>query len=248
MRKGSIVLGVPLAMILASVTAGAPVVAQPDGTGTVRVVVKYETPSGNEPLSDVDVWLGIAGAADRGGCTDEEGIVRFAGVPADVVLYSATGPGGCENAGFRNPDTGDHMTVVTWEDHHGVLTWDAFSVGDGDVATLRYVARTPGEQRELCQGYLATWLGTAGPDRSSGTSANEVFVARGGDDVIRGGGGIDFSCGGPGADTLRGEAAMDWLFGQSGADELIGGAGRDAVFGGPGSDRCVGEREEGCER
>lgn len=236
-----------LAVPPTGVSAGA------DGTGTVKAVVRYETPGGNEPLVGVEVWLGV----DLGGspssmlaCTDEHGIARFREVPADTDLVSATGPAveePCSNPGFLNPETGEEMTTVAWNDHHGEMTFDVFTVDEGAAVTLRFVAQTPDQRGELCFGWWATWTGTAGADRFTGTPDTDIVSARGGNDTIEGGRGRDTVCGGPGDDALTGGAGEDWLLGDRGDDELVGGTGRDWVVGGPGRDACRGETESDCE-
>lgn len=65
-----------------------------------------------------------------------------------------------------------------------------------------------------------TYLGTAGPDRVSGSSAY----------------------------TARGRGGDDVLIGSAADDVLLGGRGRDRVVGGRGEDRCRGEELVGCER
>lgn len=165
MRKGSVALGVPLVVILAAATARGPVVAQPDATGTVRVVVRYETPSGNEPLDGVEVWLGITGAPDRYGCTDEDGVVRFREVPAETDLYSATGPGTCENAGFRNPDTGKDMTGVSW----GTTTASSRGTPSRSAAVTSWPSGT-WRGRPMSKGSSARARGPRGSERPARTA------------------------------------------------------------------------------
>lgn len=249
---GTAVIALALAAAqVPSVTAG------PEGTGTVRAVVRYETPDRNTPLVGVEVWLGIdvgGSLSSKHACTDERGIARFADVPADTDLVSVTGVAvsplrdDCTNPDFLNPDTGEEMTNVGWKGHHGdVTSIDTFVVGEGETVTLRFVARTPGQDAQLCGGAWVTWVGTAGNDRFAGTSDADVVNARGGNDTIRGAGSYDTICGGSGSDTLRGAGAFDMLLGESGNDTLIGGPGDDFVLGGPGRDYCRGEQRYGCE-
>ena len=84
----------------------------------------------------------------------------------------------------------------------------------------------------LCDGRVATIMGTDGDDRLLGTPGNDVIHGLAGQDVITGRDGNDVICGGPGRDQL---------FGNRGKDRLFGGAGRDMLKGGPGSDRLFGQ-------
>jgi Ca2+-binding RTX toxin-like protein len=59
----------------------------------------------------------------------------------------------------------------------------------------------------MCQGEVATIVGTAGDDTLTGTTAPDVIAGLGGDDTIESGGGLDRICGGQGADTISADAA-----------------------------------------
>jgi Ca2+-binding RTX toxin-like protein len=94
----------------------------------------------------------------------------------------------------------------------------------------------------LCDGKVATVVGTPGDDVLQGTPAGDVIAGLGGDDVILAGGGDDVMCGGAGADRLYGEDGNDALF--------AGRAGRirdrfvpDRLDGGPDDDRLEIGRE-----
>jgi Ca2+-binding RTX toxin-like protein len=94
----------------------------------------------------------------------------------------------------------------------------------------------------MCNGQVATILGTTGDDTLPGTAGDDVIVGRGGDDVISGRGGTDNICGGLGNDRLRGGSGKDQLFGGGDADVLRGGRGSDGTQdGGEGNDRIFGE-------
>jgi Ca2+-binding RTX toxin-like protein len=71
---------------------------------------------------------------------------------------------------------------------------------------------------------------TDGADSVSGTSMDEYFLLKGGDDQAYAGAGAEWGCAGAGHDTV---------FGGSGADELKGDAGNDWLDGGDGSDTAV---------
>jgi Ca2+-binding RTX toxin-like protein len=88
----------------------------------------------------------------------------------------------------------------------------------------------------LCNGVVATIIGTEGPDVLVGTEGPDAIVGLGGDDVIYGLGGNDVLCGGDGSDVLRGGGGNDRLFGGDGRDTLLGESGNDQLFGQGGND------------
>ena len=79
----------------------------------------------------------------------------------------------------------------------------------------------------LCNGAVATIVGTSGPDVLRGTDGDDVIAALGGPDVVSGLDGDDVVCGGGGPDVLRGEGGVDLLLGDDGPDVAIGGSGDD---------------------
>ncbi|HSQ37006.1 MAG TPA: peptidoglycan-binding protein [Acidimicrobiia bacterium] len=106
-----------------------------------------------------------------------------------------------------------------------------------------------GEEPVLCQGAVATIVGTDGPNELVGTDGRDVIVGLGGDDYIEGLGGDDLICAGSGDDVVRGglgddrilgEAGDDFLYGDGGSDYLVGGVGDDVLEGGSGSDQLLG--------
>jgi Ca2+-binding RTX toxin-like protein len=101
--------------------------------------------------------------------------------------------------------------------------------------------------------------GTERDDTISGLWVdNNVIIARGGNDVIRGGyaddqiyggpgsdtvwaaNGHDFVDGGPGNDLIDGLQGNDHLYGNDGSDDISGYSGDDMVTGGLGADRLFG--------
>ncbi len=104
----------------------------------------------------------------------------------------------------------------------------------------------------VCQGRLATIVGTAVSDHLVGTDGADVIVGRGGDDRIDAGGGDDLICAGegndvvragPGRDACHGGPGDDWLFGGPGDDRIYGEAGRDYLAGEDGADLLYGGPE-----
>jgi Ca2+-binding RTX toxin-like protein len=79
----------------------------------------------------------------------------------------------------------------------------------------------------LCNGQVATLVGTGGNDVLRGTSSRDIINALGGNDRIYGMGGSDILCGSGGRDQLFGEGGNDLLNGGSDVDRCDGGSGTD---------------------
>lgn len=97
---------------------------------------------------------------------------------------------------------------------------------------MRGAAATGRAGRVLCEGKVATIVGTSGDDVLRGTPRGDVIVAGAGNDRIYGMGGNDLICAGPGADFVDGGGGVDSVFGGGGADVCVGvehrvGCGRD---------------------
>lgn len=97
----------------------------------------------------------------------------------------------------------------------------------------------------MCNGQVATIVGTAAGETINGTPAQDIIHGLGGNDVINGRGGNDIICGGPGNDRLNGNGGADQLFGEGGKDRLNGGAGQDQCDGGLPAN---GDTASGCEQ
>jgi Ca2+-binding RTX toxin-like protein len=95
----------------------------------------------------------------------------------------------------------------------------------------------------MCNGQVATIVGTDAGETITGTANADVIVGRGGNDTITALGLNDVVCGGAGNDTIDGGAGSDTLFGNSGDDAISGGGGTDTCNGGPGNDTFP----SGCE-
>ncbi len=95
----------------------------------------------------------------------------------------------------------------------------------------------------VCEGKVATIVGTAGPDVLDGTAGPDVIVGRGGDDLISAGDGDDLLCAGDGDNTVVAGAGSDRVFGGAGDDRLHGGTGADLLDGGPGDDLLEGQAD-----
>jgi len=89
----------------------------------------------------------------------------------------------------------------------------------------------------MCNGLVATIVGTPQSETLTGTAGADVISALDGNDVIRGMGGDDVICGRMGSDQLIGGGGNDQLSGERGDDQLFGEAGNDSLDGGPETDR-----------
>ena len=100
----------------------------------------------------------------------------------------------------------------------------------------------------MCDGHVATVVGTDQAEVLQGTPGRDVIAALGGNDTVEGFGGNDLLCGGlgrdrlvggPGNDTLLGE--RDWLHvNEEGSTERVG----DYLIGGVGNDRLIPGRDQ----
>lgn len=147
------------------------------------------------------------------------------------------------------------------------IAWSAQTPNDFDVvqSTNRVGGPLP---LAICDGRVATIVGTSGDDVLTGTNGPDVIAALQGNDVVRGLAGDDVICGGKGNDSIIGGQGFDVLFGAQGNDTLyasdgqrtseltdtaggrnFGGIGNDTIHGstrwdrmqgGPGADRLYG--------
>lgn len=102
----------------------------------------------------------------------------------------------------------------------------------------------------ICDGKVATIVGTEGADVLTGTQGPDVIAGLQGDDIIIGLGGDDIICGGKGDDTISGGTGFDIIYGAQGNDIIYaanGGRPTDRVdtrgsrmFGGAGDDQIHG--------
>jgi hypothetical protein len=94
----------------------------------------------------------------------------------------------------------------------------------------------------LCNGYVATIRGGAGPTVIRGTPGNDVIIDLDGANRIDGKGGNDQICTGPGNDVIDGGNGSDWIDAGDGANTVGGGGDNDAIYAGSGDDRIDGGR------
>lgn len=141
-------------------------------------------------------------------------------------------------------DTGGDSVVTAHIHPSGDAMSRTASLASAAVVGAALLAVTPAPasaQAQVCDGKVATIVGTAGNDMLTGTSGDDVIVGLAGDDIIRGGGGDDTICGGDGADGLYGDAGNDRVFGQRDQfhdeDDSDSWWEGDYLHGGPGDDR-----------
>ncbi len=85
------------------------------------------------------------------------------------------------------------------------------------------------------------WIwGTDAAATTNGTINADTIIAKGGNDIVRGGNGNDLIHGGAGDDTLYGANDLDTLFGGLGNDTLYGEAGNDRLYGDAGANKLYG--------
>ena len=86
----------------------------------------------------------------------------------------------------------------------------------------------------VCQGKVATIVGTSASETLTGGPSADIISGQGGKDQIRGLAGKDIICGDAGKDKLNGGKGKDVLNGGKGNDKLNGGKGKDKCIGGKG--------------
>jgi len=94
----------------------------------------------------------------------------------------------------------------------------------------------------MCNGIVATIVGTAGDDVIVGTKGDDVIAGLEGNDIIMGKRGNDVICGDDGNDQIFGNAGADTIFGGEDVDFIEGNRGNDTIFGDDGDDIITGNR------
>lgn len=122
-------------------------------------------------------------------------------------------------------------------------TWRAYLVA-ASTAALVLLAVSPttatAAGEVMCDGQVATIVGTEGDDELESDGNPDVIAGLGGNDDILGYGFDDLICGGPGNDEIFAETntrilggpGRDVIGSPRGANELLGGPGRDTLVGG----------------
>lgn len=91
----------------------------------------------------------------------------------------------------------------------------------GALVGLAFATTPAGAQAQvICDGQVATIVGTPEDDVLEGTEGRDVIAGLQGDDLILGFGGDDLICGGQGNDLLVGGQGFDVIFGAQGNDEI----------------------------
>lgn len=102
------------------------------------------------------------------------------------------------------------------------------------------ISVSEGASAETCANESATMVGDDSNNNLSGTSGQDVIVAKGVDDDVDGLGGHDSICGNEGGDRrnygLKGGQDWDTIEGGPGSDFVRGNHERDFLYGGDGAD------------
>lgn len=183
------------------------------------------------------------------------------------------------NGWYLSSDEHDDMTMPAGSTLHGdwwngwnrnvLTTWtreclrnsrdcDTGNLGDGTAMKREFFAgggrmaarRGINPASRLCNGRIATLLGTSGDDKINGTPGPDVVVSFGGNDIINTFGGKDVICSGSGndiinagadADEVRAGTGDDTIDAGDGPDRIYAGSGDDSVLGGEGADTLYGQ-------
>lgn len=125
-----------------------------------------------------------------------------------------------------DPEQDETVTLLLSNPEGGAV------LGPADSAVLTIADNDEIGGQVMCDGLIASIVGSDSGETINGTSAQDVIHGLGGNDRIDGRGGDDVICGGSGNDDLRGNGGSDKLFGEGGRDQLQGNAGQDLCDGG----------------
>jgi len=148
-------------------------------------------------------------------------------------------------AGTFSPN--NPLSAFNGESLHGTWRLIVTDNAGGDTGSLESWTLHFGVM--LCDGKVATKVGTPGDDTIFATPSDDVIVGLAGADTITGGEGDDTICAGAGADIVYGNGGADVIIGGSGPDIINGGPGadvikgvkgKDVLIGGPGVDELIG--------
>ncbi len=217
-----------------------------------------------EPAAEILQFSAGAFSVEEGGAEASVTVVRSGSAGQVSVAYTTSGGSATEGADYAFT-----QGVLEWADGDGASKTIAVPIiDDGDPEqdeTVTLALSNPGGGPVLgpastavltiadddaiggqimCDGLIASIVGSASGETINGTSASDVIHGLGGNDRINGRGGNDVICGGPGNDDLRGNAGSDKLFGEGGKDQLQGADGQDWCDGGPN----LRDTASGCEQ
>jgi VCBS repeat-containing protein len=224
------------------------VIDEGEDTATVTITIRPAQQPNNAPIAADDSASTTAGVPVTvtvpgvlGNDSDPDGHVITAVLVAGPGHGTVTlDPNGTFTynpaAGFTGNDT------FTYQASDGLLLSNIAKVTIG--VSLDGNGEPPPVAPQMCEGVLATIVGTAGDDIIVGTPGTDVIVGLGGNDRINGVGGHDHICGGDGNDLLQGGSGRDRLVGGEGLDRLYGGSGIDRLYGGPGNDFLRGDASD----
>jgi Tol biopolymer transport system component len=239
-------------------TGGGPFGAHfsPDGTQIVFTENLVPTP---DPLRLISPD-GVLGATLTPGMNgfapdftaDGKRIVFYSDVDGDDEIYSIAAAGGDQKQLTNTPtvagNTDEDDAPSPSRDGLNRIAFRSARGGDREIYLMNadgsgvvQLTNTTGTNRgpdwqptAVCQGKVATIVGTAASETLSGGPSADVISGQGGKDQISGLAGNDIICGDAGKDTLKGGKGKDVLNGGKANDRLIGGKGKDKCIGGKG--------------
>jgi Tol biopolymer transport system component len=193
---------------------------------------------------------------------DGKRIVFWSDVDGDAEIYSIAAVGGDQKqltftpsiAGLTDQDLApspsrDGLDRIAFTSRRGGDQELYLMNADGS-GLVQLTNTNPGDNRgpdwqptAVCQGKVATIVGTAAAETLTGGPNADIISGQGGKDQISGLDGNDIACGDAGKDTLKGGKGKDVLNGGKGNDKLIGGKGKDKCIGGKGKK----DTGKGCE-
>jgi Tol biopolymer transport system component len=173
-------------------------------------------------------------------------------VDGDEDIYSIK-PDGADLRNISNTpsvggNTDDDRSPSPSRDGLNRIAFSSFRGGDQELYLMNadgsgqiQLTNTNGTNRgpdwqptAVCQGKVATIVGTSASETLTGGPSADIISGQGGKDQISGLDGNDVICGDAGKDTLRGGKGKDVLNGGKANDKLNGGKGKDTCIGGKG--------------
>ncbi len=204
-RNFSIRVGLDANVGLALTDSPDPIVAGADLTYTLTVTNAGPLAAANVQVFDtlpLNATLIQASTSQGAGCT-----------PTTTLVTCALGS--------LAKDASATVTIVVRPSIAGAVTNGAYVTSTSPDLTSDNNGRTVATTVQvLCNGLVATVVGTDAANVLSGTAGNDVIAAFGGDDTISGSGGDDTICTGAGSDIVIPGAGNDTVIDETGVDEV----------------------------
>jgi hypothetical protein len=222
---------------------GAPVTQVTAGTPLVDPWGIAIDADGTVMIADANAFLGAGGLLTLDPKTGKVTPLASGPLYTEPVDLAPTPAGTMLVADYGDPGPG---ALLSYDQATGVTTSVASGAPFVDPSSV--LVEPP-----VCQGEVATVVGSTGNDKLVGTRFSDVVAGLDGNDSVKGDRGNDIVCGGEGRDRVNGGQGADTLEGEAGADRLNGSEGPDVLDGGPGQDRCNGksshkDRAVACEK